>query len=90
MKEKNVLPFKFRCNIGVRIIKEMLCSVASETPCINNIPYILKMSDTNIIVSNVKVKCTLVQALRHSTGRTAHRGSRGIALLFHDHGTRRG
>ena len=24
------------------------------------------------------------------TGRTAHRGSRGIALPFHDHGTRRG
>jgi len=37
----------------------------------------------------VKVKCTLVQALRLCTGRTAHRGSRGIALLFHDHGTRR-
>ena len=37
-----------------------------------------------------KVKCTLVQALRLCTGRTAHRGSRGIALLFHDHGTRRG
>ena len=36
------------------------------------------------------VKCTLVQALRFCTGRTAHRGSRGIALLFHDHGTRRG
>jgi len=36
-----------------------------------------------------KVKCTLVEALRHSTGRTAHRGSRGIALLFHDCGTRR-
>jgi hypothetical protein len=33
--------------------------------------------------------CTLVQALRLCTGRTAHRGSRGIALLFHDHGTRR-
>jgi len=30
----------------------------------------------------VKVKCTLVQALRLSTGRTAHRGSRGITLLF--------
>jgi hypothetical protein len=29
----------------------------------------------------VKVKCTLVQALRLCTGRTAHRGSRGIALL---------
>jgi len=32
----NVLLFKFRCNIfiGVRIIKEMLGSVASGTPCI--------------------------------------------------------
>ena len=37
-----------------------------------------------------KVKCTLVQALRLCTGRTAHRGSRGIALPFLDHGTRRG
>ena len=37
-----------------------------------------------------KVKVTLVQALRLCTGRTAHRGSRGIAILFHDHGTRRG
>ena len=37
----------------------------------------------------VKVKCTLVQALRLCTGRRAHRGSRGIALLFYDHGTRR-
>jgi len=35
-------------------------------------------------------KCTLVQALRLCTGRTAHCGSRGIALLFLDHGTRRG
>jgi hypothetical protein len=37
-----------------------------------------------------KVKCTLVQKLMLRTGRTAHRGSRGIALLFHDHGTRMG
>ena len=35
------------------------------------------------------IKCTLVQALRLCTGRTAHSGSRGIALLFHDHGSRR-
>jgi len=42
------------------------------------------------LTSHIKVKCTLVQALRLCTGRTAHRGSRGIALLFHDHGTRRG
>jgi len=33
-----------------------------------------------------KVECSLVQALRLGTGRTAHRGSRGIALLFLDHG----
>ena len=37
-----------------------------------------------------KVKCTPVQALRFCTGRTAHGGDRGIALLFLDHGTRRG
>ena len=45
---------------------------------------------TPIAVVKVKVKVTLVQALRLCTGRTTHRGSRGIALHFHDHGTRRG
>jgi hypothetical protein len=44
----------------------------------------------NICIGVKKVKCTLVQALRLCTGRTAHRGSRGIALLFHDHGTGKG
>jgi hypothetical protein len=38
----------------------------------------------------VKVKCTRVQALKLCTGRAAHRGSRGLALPFHGHGTRRG
>ena len=37
-----------------------------------------------------KVQFTLVQTLRLCTGRTAYRGSRGIVLPFHDHGTRRG
>jgi len=37
-----------------------------------------------------KVKCTFVQALRLYIGHTAHRGSRGLAVLFLDHGTRRG
>ena len=37
-----------------------------------------------------KRKCTRGQALRLCTSRTAHRGSRGIALLFLDHITRRG
>ena len=36
------------------------------------------------------VKSTLVQALRLRTGCPAHRRSRVIALLFLDHGTRRG
>jgi hypothetical protein len=40
--------------------------------------------------TKVKVKVTLVQALKLCTGRTAHRGSRGIALPFLDNGTRRG
>jgi hypothetical protein len=40
--------------------------------------------------SKVMVKVALVQALRLCTGGTAHRGSRGIALPFLDHGTRRG
>ena len=39
---------------------------------------------------NVKVNWTLVQTQRLCTGRTAYRGSRGIALLFLDHETRRG
>ena len=38
----------------------------------------------------VNVKCNLVQALRLCTGRTARRGSRGIALLFLDNSTRMG
>ena len=37
----------------------------------------------NTYTYKVKVKVTLVQALRLSTGRTAHRG-RGISVLFHD------
>jgi len=37
-----------------------------------------------------KIKYTLVLALRLCIGRTAHRGSRGVALLFLDHGTGRG
>jgi len=37
-----------------------------------------------------KTNCILVQALRVCIDRTAHRGSRGITLLFLDHGTRIG
>jgi hypothetical protein len=41
-------------------------------------------------IVKVKIKCTLVQALRLCTGHTAHRGSRDIALPFLDYGSRRG
>ena len=52
--------------------------------------YTMQVHNRVLCQVQVKVTCTLVQALRLSTGRTAHRVSRGIALLFHDHGTRRG
>ena len=41
-------------------------------------------------INKEKVRVTLVQALRLCTGRTAYRGSRGLAFPFHDHSTRRG
>jgi hypothetical protein len=49
----------------------------------------LWLSECDVNIYHSKVKVTLVQALRLCTGRTAHSGSRGIAVLFHDHGTRR-
>ena len=62
-----------------------------------NVKFILKAFRTCsvlMILTDIRcvhfVKCTLVQALRLCAGRTVHRGSRGIALPFHDHGTRRG
>ena len=50
----------------------------------------IQSSVTYNFLKGKKVKVTLVQALRLCTGRTAHKGSRGIALPFLDHGTRRG
>jgi len=50
----------------------------------------------SVVQSNLKamtiinINCTHVQALRLCTGRTAHTGSTGVALLFLDHGIRRG
>jgi hypothetical protein len=52
--------------------------------------FYLKVRNKPHTTGKKKVKVTLVHALMLCTGRTAHRGSRGIALLFHDHGTRRG
>jgi hypothetical protein len=51
---------------------------------------LLQASIRILLDLSVKVKCTLVQAMRLYRSRTAHRWSRGIALPFRDHGTRRG
>jgi len=45
---------------------------------------------TNQCTNIYMIKCTLVQALRLCTGCMSHKGSRGIALLFLDHSTKRG
>jgi len=47
------------------------------------------VANRGLLVRYKKVKRTLVQALRLCTGLTANSGSRGIALLFYYHGTRR-
>ena len=41
-----------------------------------------------VVIISGSVVCTLVQALRPCTGRTAHRWNRDIALHFRDHGFR--
>ena len=43
-----------------------------------------------VVTWRLKVKVHPVRALSLCTGCTAHGGSRGIALPFLDHGTRRG
>jgi len=55
-----------------------------------NIVHIYDQMKFLLMRGKVKVKSTLVQALRLCTGHTAHRGSRSIALLFLDYGTRKG
>jgi hypothetical protein len=44
----------------------------------------------DMIIKVKRVKFILVQELRLCTDRTAHRGRRGITLLFLNHGTERG
>ena len=65
----------------------MMCVLFSQKCCLFN--SFTFYSSNNIDIFHKKVKCTLVQALRLCTGHTGHRGSRSIALPFHDHGTRR-
>ena len=64
--------------------------MAKWAKTLRNEYYVMMINFSCDFMVKVKVKCTLVQALRLCTGHTAQRGSRGIALPFHDHGTRRG
>jgi hypothetical protein len=80
----------------------MLFSILFKTVCVTPIFSLITSYSVSPCSSSTKIlfcpyfffplskMCTVVQALRLCTGRTAHRGSRGIALPFHDHGTRRG
>ena len=81
---------KYRASVGIRTPNHPARSVM----VISTGPHGVQVSvlDTKFVFlyDVVKVKCTFVQTLRFCTGRTAHRRSWGIALLFLDNGTRRG
>ena len=68
----------------IKYIKSVLWRVAK---CLS---YIVEVRCLTVKHVERKVMVTFVQTLRLCTGRAACRGSRGIALLFHDHGNRRG
>ena len=83
-----------------RLQNLLICRILTGTK-VMNLPIHIIFSQVEHDISNIvsqnslgfeerEKKCTLVQALRFCTGRTAHRGSTGIALLFLYHGTRRG
>ena len=61
--------------------------------CVINSPLtsaLVKSSVNQFFQGRKLPKCTLLQALRLCTGRVVQRVSRGVAVLFLDHGTRRG
>jgi hypothetical protein len=64
-----------------KITKSRITDVSAEVQT-DHLPNSIKIVVKLLV--KVKVKCILVQALRLCTGRTVHRESRGIALLFHD------
>ena len=69
---------------------DMACKVMARTSRYDSCVTFRRLQCSQPSYGKEKVKYTLVQALRLCTGRTAYRASRGIALLFHDHGTRKG
>ena len=55
---------------------EIRCCRRMEISCTNYVRHEEVLQRVKVV--KVKVKCTFVQALRLCTGRTAHKGSRGI------------
>ena len=81
-REENTSDFLVRCVCVISM--NMACifflpNIYQNLPCV--IPLLLRKSTVKLY------PCTGTEALY---GRTTHRGSRGIALPFHDHDTRRG
>jgi hypothetical protein len=68
-------------NFALTGISSPDCPPLSESQYRLNYPD-SRYQKTKLIFLSEKVKVTRVQALRLCTGRTAHRGSRGIALLY--------
>ena len=80
MRISNIPPACIKCQTHAHIIQ------SHDTTCNAGC-----ISTGQADLMHMKLKnCTLVQALRLCTGRRAHRWSRGIDLLFLDHGTKRG
>ena len=85
------MPRIFKCRLmiivfWITVFKGMLMTNARVKALLKTFLYVMVFPMRKLKM----VKVTLLQTLRLCTGRTAHRGSRGIALLFHDHGSRRG
>jgi hypothetical protein len=64
---------------GVSAVVQCIIQLAQVTCTVYTVPR-----------GDISQSTPLYRHLRLWTGRTAHRKSRGIALLFHDHSTRRG
>jgi len=92
-QQRNLTSFPFENSRGIVDCHVKIGSTRSSDKGQVHVEYVSNIA--NILVKTVedlgkRVKCTLVEVLRLYTGHTAHRRSRGIALFFLDHGTRRG
>ena len=86
---ENTLPSSRICSIKIFGETPLLAGKTCISLTARNFSQINKSKISGVSIIKLKLKCTFVQAARLCTGRTAHRGSRGTALLFLYHVTRR-